>query len=112
MNNLAKAVATFVAFLMTACASSRYSELYEFYPVETKTDSKLFRYQFILQPGERDNNSRAAAPPGFVVSFEDMRRELEKYMAENPYCTRGYFVYDEIFDGNKYTLLGECQESK
>lgn len=112
MNNLVKAVATFVALLVTACASSRYSDLYEFYPVETKTDSKLFSYQFILRPDERGNNSRAAPPPGFVVSFEDMRRELEKYMAANSYCTRGYFIYDEIFDGSKYTLLGECQESK
>lgn len=112
MNNLVKAVLLFAALLVTACASSSYSDLYEFYPVETKSDSKLFRYQFILRPDERGNNSRAAPPPGFVVSFEDMRRELEKYMAANPYCTRGYFIYDEIFDGSKYTLLGECQESK
>jgi len=112
MGNLAKVVATSVVFLMTACASNRYSELYEFYPVETKTDSKLFSYQFILRPDERGNSSGASPPPGFVVSFEDMRQELEKYMAENPYCTQGYFIYNEIFDGNKYSLLGECQESK
>jgi hypothetical protein len=33
-------------------------------------------------------------------------------MQANPYCTQGYFIYDESFDGNKYSLSGECQESK
>lgn len=107
-----KVYAILVVSLVAACASSRYSELYEFYPVETKTDSKLFRYEFILRPEQRINSSRSLPPPGFAVSFEDMRNELEKYMEANPYCTEGYFVYDESFDGNKYSLRGECQESK
>lgn len=108
----AKTLAVLVVTLVCACASSRYSELYEFYPVETKTDSKLFRYEFILRPEQGTNNSRAVPPPGFAVSFDDMREELERYMQANPYCTQGYFIYDESFDGNRYSLSGECQESK
>tara|TARA_R110002073_G_scaffold228312_3_gene389086 strand:- start:244 stop:582 length:339 start_codon:yes stop_codon:yes gene_type:complete len=112
MKNLAQVLVLSTYCLLSACASNSYSELYDFYPVETKTDSKRFSYEFILGSGSRADGSRDAPPRGFVVSFNDMREELEKYMEENPYCTQGYFVYDEIFDGNKYTLLGECQESK
>ncbi len=112
MKNLARFLVLCTYFLLSACASNSYSELYDFYPVETNTDSKRFRYEFILGTGSAANSSREAPHRGFVVSFDDMREELEKYMDENPYCTQGYFVYDEIFDGNKYTLLGECQESK
>jgi hypothetical protein len=112
MKNLARILVLYTCLFLSACASNSHSELYDFYPVETNTDSKRFRYEFILGTGSRVNSSREAPPRGFVVSFDDMREDLEKYMDENPYCTQGYFVYNEIFDGNKYTLLGECQESK
>lgn len=97
----------------SGCASNPVSELYEFYPVETNSESKLFEYQFILDPAERRSGTKQTKiPQGFAVSFNDMRAELDKYMKAYSFCLEGYFVYDESFDGQRYILRGECQESK
>ena len=102
-----------VVLLLTACASNQVSDLYEFAVVDSETDSKLFEYSFVVDPNQRQpGTSKKLLPRDFAVSFGDMREELRKYMQAFPYCTQGYFVYDESFDGQKYRLLGECQESK
>ena len=99
--------------LLTSCASTGVSDLYEFYEIESANNSKLFEYRFIVDPNQRrPETSKKPAPRGGVVSFGHMRQELKKYMEAFPYCTEGYFVYDESFDGQEYKLLGECQESK
>ena len=46
-----------------------------------------------------------------TVDFSAMRKELDIYMDANLYCSEGYFVYNETFDGGEYLLHGECQES-
>lgn len=99
--------------MLVSCVSNPVSDLYEFYEIESGTDSKLFGYRFVIDPAERQpGTSRRLMPNGFNVNFADMRDELSKYMEVFPYCREGYFVYDESFDGQRYILLGECQESK
>ena len=99
--------------LLAACASHQVSDLYEFAVVDSETDSKLFEYSFVLDPNQRQPGTGKKLLPGnFAVSFDDMREALEKYMRAFPYCSQGYFVYDESFDGQQYRLRGECQESK
>lgn len=110
---LLKALSVLACLSLTACASTGVSDLYEFYTVESTNDSKLFGYRFVVDPTERQpGTSKKILPRGFNVSFADMRDELEKYMESFPYCRDGYFVYDESFDGQRYILHGECQESK
>lgn len=102
-----------IPLVLTGCATNKVSDLYEFYEVESKGESKLFGYRFVIDPNQRQpGTSKRLTPNRFAISFDDMREELENYMDVFPYCTEGYFVYDESFDGQKYTLLGECQESK
>lgn len=104
-----------LSMLMTivSCATNKVSDLYEFYEIESEGQSKLFGYGFILDPTKRQaGKSLKNVPKGFAVSFADMRKELEKHMKIHPYCLEGFFVYDEVFDGKEYKLLGECQESK
>ena len=111
---LFKRAASFVlCAILCSCASSRVSNLYEFYEIESKGESKFFGYRFVLDPAQRQpGTSGRSIPDHFAISFDDMRKELKKYMAVYPYCTEGYFVYDESFDGQRYRLLGECQESR
>ena len=113
LNRLGKFIAL-VSSLMTliACAGRGVSDLYEFHVVESQNESKLFTYQFILDPAQRSTQSRRAVPTGFSADFGDMREELAVYMRQYPYCLEGYFIYDETFDGERYMLHGECQESK
>ena len=97
---------------LIGCAGANVSDLYEFHEVESQNESKLFNYQFVLDPAQRSSASRRDVPTGFAASFSDMRDELEIYMRTFPYCLEGYFIYDETFDGERYMLHGECQESK
>jgi len=113
--NMKLSVAGLLAFLalLSSCATTKISDLYEFYEVESEGESKLFGYRFVIDPNQRQpETSKRLTPDRYAVSFDDMRKELEKYMEVFPYCTQGYFVYDESFDGQKYILSGECQESK
>lgn len=100
-----------VAVLLASCASNQVSDLYEFYEVESDDERKLFGYRFVLDPAQRrpETNKR---PVRGGISFADMREELNKYMELFPYCREGFFVYDESFNGQRYILRGECQESK
>ena len=100
-------------FVLSACATNKISDLYEFYEIPSQSESKLFEYRFVVDPNQRRaETSKRITSDRFAVSFRDMRDELEKYMDAFPYCSEGYFVYDENFDGQKYALLGECQESR
>lgn len=114
-----------LASLSSACASSKPSEHYNFRALETADQSKRFTYGFSIRslgsagesvlgntrsvgssPSDRDSRSRAKP-----INFEEMREELAIYMSVTEYCNKGYFVYDETFDGTQYLLHGECQES-
>lgn len=104
--------------LLTACATNKLSDLYVLKPVETADLSKRFTYGYAIrgpgggqQGGGSESSSRNGQSRERPGSFEDMREELENTMAVIGYCTEGYFVYDETFNGNQYLLHGECQES-
>lgn len=102
-----------LCLLVVGCASSPISDLYEFYPVDSEDERKLFGYRFVVDPAQRQTaTSKRKVPLQFAVSFENMREELNKYMGVFHYCLEGYFVYDESFDGQRYILHGECKESK
>lgn len=105
--------------VLVACSSNKVSELYRFQPVQSADSSKRFTYGLSVRgPGgvaERQGNGRgqaSAARRNPAADFEDMRDELENYMTVVEYCTQGYFIYDETFNGIQYLLHGECQESK
>ena len=93
--------------VLCACASNQFSRLYQFQQVDSEGPSKLFRYGLTIGQGTTVSPADARR-----VSFADMRKELEKYMDAVQFCTQGYFVYNETFDGSEYLLHGECQESK
>lgn len=119
-----------LAFLAVSCASNKPSGQYEFSLVSTEDMSKRFTYGNILgRPGSslaeraesggsaggasQRSGSQAPRQAEFArVSFAEMREDLEEYMAVEQYCTDGYFIYNETFDGRRYLLHGECQESR
>lgn len=98
------------AFLLIGCASNSVSDLYDFYPVESDDDRKVFEYRYSIGVAGLADQSSLSSRKGF--SFADMREELNKYMDVFRYCEQGFFVYDEVFDGREYALRGECQEPK
>jgi len=91
-----------------SCATNKVSDLYDFHPIETVDSRKVFEYRYVL--GESESRQPLSSSKAF--SFVEMRKELNKYMDVYPYCNEGFFVYDELFNGREYTLLGECQEPK
>lgn len=67
--------------------------------------SKRFLFQVRSGPG-------AGRPEGRDrPNTENMKIALDSYFEQQPFCEEGYFLYDQGFDGNTYTILGECQES-
>ena len=110
-----------VLLVLGACASKVPSDRYNFSGVQSQDGSKRFVYGYSVRrsaPGaplavERDGAARNAVRPRRLetVDFSAMRKELDIYMNVNPYCSEGYFVYNETFDGGEYLLHGECQES-
>ena len=119
----AKLILAPVLILMaTACATSMPPENFVLRPVASDDDSKRFTYGARVGRGggseggagrSADGGGRqAGGGRGQTISFEQLREGLEDYMALTSYCTQGYFVYDETYNGNEYLLHGECQESK
>lgn len=101
--------------VLTGCASPKISPKYQLKTVATEDDSKRFTYGFFAKgpgggPGSQPSARGGTRDRG--VNFRDMREELGVYMEITGYCSDGYFIYDETFNGREYLLHGECQESK
>ena len=107
-----------LAVTLASCASPTISPKYQLRTVETEDESKRFTYGFSARRsalgsgGEAPTRGAGRQRRDRGASFADMRKELETYMEITRYCSEGYFVFDESFDGNEYLLHGECQESK
>lgn len=116
-----------VACVATACATNKPPENFVLKPVASNDASKRFTYGALSGRGggpddagagqsERQGGGSAGGQGGRgggqTISFDQLREGLEDYMALNNYCTQGYFVYDETYNGREYLLHGECQESK
>ena len=106
--------------ILVSCASKKVSDQYQLQSVESADSSKRFTYGFYVQrlgvgspslDGENRGSIRSR-PRDQTANFEEMRQELKNYMAITGYCSEGYFIYDETFNGSQYLLHGECQESK
>lgn len=114
------------AVFAASCATTQTSDQYEFSWVATEDMSKRFTYASFAYGsaasldertqspgGAQDAPQRSSGQPGVGrISFGEMREDLEDYMAVEQYCTDGYFIYNETFDGRRYLLHGECQESR
>ena len=108
--------------MAAACATSMPPENFVLRPVASDDDSKRFTYGARVGRGGGSEGGAARSADGGgrqvgggrgqTISFEQLREGLEDYMALTSYCTQGYFVYDETYNGNEYLLHGECQESK
>lgn len=125
-----------LSLFAAACASNTPPEHFVLKPVASNDDSKRFTYGVRVGrqgggpgrggPGGASGGGGSGSGPqgsgqqggsggpqrGNQVGFEQLREALEDYMALNQYCTEGYFIYDETYNGNEYLLHGECQESK
>lgn len=119
-----------LSLLLVACASQQEIRLPDQFETETLVDGSK-RFSFVLnfaprfggagqadgegrqQEGQpqRAPTGRAGGTPQRVPSRAEMDQVLEEYFQRYPYCEEGYFVYDQGFDGSRYTMLGECQES-
>lgn len=105
---------------LLGCASSSVSDRYQFESLDTEDSSKRFTYSAFIrgvggvaqEQGAGQAQGTAGPARARSVNVEDMKKELEGYMAVTGYCGQGYFIYDETFDGVEYLLHGECQESK
>lgn len=109
---------------LAACASQQQIVMPDRFETETLEDgSKRFSFNLDFNRSRDDESSqqegqpqeaptnRAGGAPRRVPSRAEMDEILEVYFQNYPYCEDGYFVYDQGFDGNSYTMLGECQES-
>ncbi|MBC6427898.1 MAG: hypothetical protein GDA55_01440 [Cellvibrionales bacterium] len=104
-------VATLMCALLGGCASPSIPRDYQFQPA-TNAERKLFTYAFAPTPQRvapaSQNRTQPTASP---ISFQKMRKTLAKDARLAAYCTQGYFIYQQSFDGQHYRLHGECQES-
>ena len=115
--------------LLSACAGKEQVLLPDYFDTQILTDgSKRFSFRLDQNPRagqgsqrqtgsdqeagrpNRDENSGTGGRQS-VPNREEMEEALEAYFEIYPFCSEGYFIYDQGFDGNSYTMLGECQES-
>lgn len=104
--------------LVTACAGKDQLVMPDNFSTETLVDGSK-RFSFSVNSARRnadgitarDISQGRAAQGAPAPRAEDMEQALKGYFEIYPYCEEGYFIYDQGFDGNTYTLLGECQES-
>lgn len=96
-----------LAILLASCSSNRAVLMPDRFDTESLEDgSKRFVFEVNDGPAARWEQARARA-----LSQDNMESALEVYFEQYPFCEKGYFVYDQGFNGRAYTILGECQES-
>lgn len=92
--------------LVTSCSSTNVNILPDRFETDVLADgSKRFLFEVRSGPGAGRREGRDR------LNAENMRLALDSYFELQPFCEEGYFLYDQGFDGNAYTILGECQES-